>query len=109
MTRRGSLVTVVSQGDFGKPKPALVIQSNQFEEQASVTVLPLTSTLVDAPLLRLTIEPDQKNGLTKISQIMIDKALTIPREKIGNDIGKASSEIMISVNRLLALFLGIAP
>lgn len=63
---RGSLVTIAMQGDFGKPRPALIIQANQFSEHTSVTVLPITSTLVAAPLLRITIQPDTKNGLQKL-------------------------------------------
>ena len=63
---RGDIVTVAMQGDFGKPRPALVIQSDQFVEHTSVTVLPITSTLVNAPLLRITVQPDPENGLQKI-------------------------------------------
>lgn len=59
---RGDLVTIVTQGDFGKPRPALVIQSDLFNELSSITVLPVTSTLVDAPLLRVTVEPTPENG-----------------------------------------------
>ncbi len=61
--RRGDFVTVAIQGDFGKPRPALVIQANQFGEHTSVTVLPITSTLVAAPLLRVTVQPSAENGL----------------------------------------------
>lgn len=60
---RGAFVTISMQGDFGKPRPALVIQANQFSEHASVTVLPVTSTLVAAPLLRVTVQPSAENGL----------------------------------------------
>ena len=105
---RGDIVTVANQGDFGKPRPALVIQSDQFVEHTSVTVLPITSTLVDAPLLRITVKPDTENGLQKISQIMIDKALTIRREKTGQVIGHIGADVLIEVERCLALFLGIA-
>ena len=105
---RGDIVTVAIQGDFGKPRPALVIQSDQFVEHTSVTVLPITSTLVDAPLLRITVQPDTENGLQKISQIMIDKALTIRREKTGQVIGHIGADVLIEVERCLALFLGIA-
>lgn len=105
---RGDIVTVANQGDFGKPRPALVIQSDQFVEHTSVTVLPITSTLVDAPLLRITVKPDTENGLQKISQIMIDKALTIRREKTGQVIGHIGADVLIKVERCLALFLGIA-
>lgn len=72
--KRGALITVAMQGDFGKPRPALVVQSDHFDEHPSVTVLPITSTLVEAPLLRITVQPSPRNGLQGGSQVMIDKA-----------------------------------
>jgi mRNA interferase MazF len=106
--KRGDLVTVALQGDFGKPRPALVIQADRFEEAATVTILLVTSTLIDAPLLRLTVEPSEVNGLWKRSQIMIDKASTVQRDKIGPAFGHLDDETMVSVTRSLAVFLGIA-
>jgi mRNA interferase MazF len=105
---RGDLVTIAMQGDFGKPRPALVIQSNQFNEHATVTVLLVSSTLVDAPLLRVTIQPNKTNGLQKPSQVMVDKAMTVRREKLGESFGSASDAAMLEVGRCLAVFLGIA-
>ena len=77
---RGDLVTIALQGDFGKPRPALVIQADWFAGHSSVTVLPVTGTLVDAPLLRITLQPSADNGLQKTSQIMVDKAMTVQRD-----------------------------
>ena len=72
--KRGDMVMVAIQGDYGKPRPALVIQSNLFNEtHVSVTVAPVTSTIVDAPLFRLTVDPSSSNGMRSISQIMVDK------------------------------------
>jgi mRNA interferase MazF len=105
---RGDLVTVAMQGDFGKPRPALVIQADQFNEHATVTVLPLTSALVAAPLLRITIEPSAENGLQKPSQVMLDKAVTVKRDKIGAAFGRIDINAMVEVDRCLAVFLGIA-
>lgn len=105
--RRGDFVTIAMPGDFGKPRPAFVIQANPFNEHATVTVLLLSSTLVDAPLLRITVDPDERNGLLKRSQIMIDKAMTVRRDKLGPAFGAASDEVMLSVGRGLAVFLGI--
>jgi mRNA interferase MazF len=65
--RRGDFVTITMQGDFGKPRPALVIQADQFGEHATMTVLPATSTLVAAPLFRITVQPNAENGLQKLS------------------------------------------
>jgi len=106
--RRGDFVTVALQGDFGKPRPALVVQTDHFGKLPTITVLPVTSTLVDAPLLRLAIEPDAQNNLARPSQVMIDKLVTLRRERVGEPFGRAGDELMLSVNRALAVFLGIA-
>ena len=106
--RRGDLVTVAVSGDFGKPRPALVIQSDQFPDTATVSVLLLSGTLVEAPLVRLNIDPSQGNGLHKRSQVMVDKIMTVKRDKVGEPFGRLDDESMISVNRALALFLGFA-
>ena len=106
--RRGDLVTVAMPGDFGKPRPALVIQSDQFDETATVTVLLLSATLVDAPLLRPTVQPTAGNGLRKPSQVMVDKAMTIRRDKLGPAFGHLDDEALLSVTRSLAVFLGLA-
>jgi mRNA interferase MazF len=105
---RGDFVTLAMQGDFGKPRPALVIQSDQFNEHASVTVLLVSSTLIAAPLFRVTVEPDEKNGLQKPSQVMVDKAMTVKRDKLSEAFGSASDEVMLEIGRCLAVFLGIA-
>lgn len=106
--RRGDFVTIAMQGDFGKPRPALVIQADQFDEHATVTVLPVTSTLVAAPLLRITVQPDAGNGLQKPSQVMADKAMTVKRDKVGATFGRIDVDALVEVERCLAVFLGIA-
>ena len=106
--KRGDLVTVALQGDFGKPRPALVIQADQFDAHATVTVLLLSSTLIDAPLFRITVQPDEVNHLRAPSQIMVDKTMTVRRDKLGTSFGSASDEVMLEVSRCLAVFLGIA-
>ena len=107
--RRGDLVTVAMQGDFGKPRPALIIQADQFADHSTLTVLLLTSELVEAPLLRIPLSPDLANGLTKPSQVMIDKTMTLRRERVGTAIGHIDGETMLRVDRCLAVFLGVAP
>lgn len=101
-------MTVALQGDYGKPRPALVVQADQFAGLGSVAILPITSTLVDAPLLRLTVEPSPDNGLRAPSQIMLDKPMTVKADKIGPTFGHLDDTAMLSVNRSLALFLGLA-
>lgn len=106
--RRGDLVTIALSGDYGKPRPALVIQSDLFDQHPSVTILPLTSEFRKTPLFRITVEPDPGNGLRKPSQVMIDKTQTVPREKIGSTIGRLDDERLTAIDRALAVFLGFA-
>ncbi len=106
--KRGDLVTVSLPGAYGKPRPALIIQSNLFDDHPSVTVLPITSELRETPLFRITLEPSEKNGLTKLSQVMIDKAHTVPRDKLSEPFGRLNDVSMLTINRALALFLGFA-
>lgn len=104
--RRGDIVTVALAGDYGKPRPALVIQSDLFDDHPSLTVLPITSHLVEAPLLRIGIGPE--SGVERPSQIQIDKPQTPRRERIGAVIGRTDKATLRAVNRALAVFLGLA-
>lgn len=106
--RRGDLVTIALQGDFGKPRPALVMQSDLFSEHPSVTLMPVADELRDTPLFRVLVNPTEANGLQKPSQIMIDKAQTVKRDKLGEPFGRIDDDTMVSVNRALAVFLGFA-
>lgn len=105
--RRGDLVTIALQGNYGKPRPALVVQSDLFSEHPSVVILPVTSELRNTPLFRVLITPSETNGLSKISEVMIDKMQTVPRDKVGEVFGRLAQEDMLSINRLLAVFIGI--
>lgn len=104
---RGDLVTVALPGDYGKPRPALVMQADAFQALASVTVLPLTSELHDLPLFRVTIRPTRTNGLRQASQVAVDKTATVPRTKIGQRIGRADPATLRAVDTALAGFLGL--
>lgn len=106
--RRGDLVTIALQGDYGKPRPALIIQSDLFDAHPSVTILPVTSELRPTPLFRIALEPSTINQLSKPSQVMVDKAQTVAREKIGAAFGSLEDETMLAVTRALAVFIGIA-
>ena len=106
--KRGDLVTLALPGAYGKPRPALVIQADLFAAHPSVTVLPVTSELRDLPLFRVRVEPSQVNGLRAVSEVMVDKAHTLVREKAGPIIGRLVDEEMTAVNRALATFLGFA-
>lgn len=105
--KRGDLATVVTPGAYGKPQPSVIIQSDLFELHPSVTILPLTSTLRDAPLFRVRLTPSPENGLHVPSDIMVDKITTVPREKIRTVFGRLEDHYLVSAQRLLTLFLGI--
>lgn len=106
--KRGDIVTVAAKGHYsGKPRPALVLQSDLFSTLGSVTICLLTTEILDAPLFRLTVEPSSSNGLQHVSQIMIDKIVTVPHDTIGPRIGSLNRELMVRVDRSLAVFLGI--
>jgi mRNA interferase MazF len=104
---RGDLVVATFPGDYGKPRPALVAQNNAFAGLASVTLLPLTTDLHNWPLFRIAVAPSEENGLRQPSHIMIDKAATVSRGKIGQSIGRLDAAMMRIVDRALANFLGL--
>jgi len=107
--RRGDVVIIAMQGDYGKPRPALVIQSDLFNDtHSSVAVAPVTSTIVDAPLFRLTVDPTNSNGLRSVSQIMVDKVTAVRRGKIGKVVGRLDNGTMVRVNRVITLWFGLA-
>lgn len=105
---RGSLVIVSAPGAYGKPRPALIIQSDNFEYHPSIVVLPLTSEVrEDVSTFRVTVAPTKKNGLTKASQVMVDKPLTLPADKVGDAFGFLDASVIKEIDRTLAAFLGI--
>ncbi len=106
--RRGDFVTVAAPGDYGKPRPALIIQSDLFDELPSVALCLVTSDLRNAPIFRITVNPGPDNGLRSISQVQIDKIVSVPRERVGSVIGRLDDATMLKVNRSLAVFAGIA-
>ena len=106
--KRGDIVTVSAPGDYGKPRPAVIIQSDWLKSTDSVLVSLFTSTLVDAPLFRLSVEPSKTNGLKLPSQIMVDKIIAISREKCGAVIGSLDEAALIALNHMLAVVIGIA-
>ncbi len=106
--KRGDLVTIALQGDYGKPRPALVVQSDLFSEHPSVTILPVTSDLRKAPLFRIDVEPTAGTNLKNRSQVMVDKVQTVPCEKVGAAFGQLDDAAMLSINRALAVWLGFA-
>lgn len=108
VVKRGDLVSIVLPGAYGKPRPALVVQADLFQDHPSVTVLPVTGELRDAPLFRLTVQPGPENGLLKPSQIMVDKPQAVPRDMVGQVFGRMDDATMLAVNRVMMVFLGLA-
>lgn len=106
--KRGDIVTVAFAGDFGKPRPAVIIQSDYLNEtHATILLCPFTSELVDAPLIPIPVTPSTQNGLRAESHIMIDKTAPVRREKIGAPIGTLDRDTMERLNRSLELVFGL--
>jgi mRNA interferase MazF len=107
--KRGAIVVVAARGACtGKPRPALIVQSDVFNPtHASVTVCPITSDCVDAPLFRLTLPPGSRTGLRAVSQVMIDKIVSVPRAAIGTEIGECDATQLDAVDDGVRRWLGL--
>jgi mRNA interferase MazF len=106
--KRGEIYTAAAKGAYtGRPRPVLVIQDDSFDATASITVCPFTTNPVDAPLLRIAIEPSATNGLDRASSLMVDKITTVPKTNVGDRLGQLTDEEMLKFNRSVAVFLGI--
>jgi mRNA interferase MazF len=107
--RRGDVVTVAATGDYGEPRPAVIVQTDALPAaQASVVVCQMTSELTEARDFRVTIEPTEANGLRAPSQVMADKPVTIRRERIGRRVGRLDEQDMARLNVALAFVMGLA-
>ncbi len=104
--RRGDIVTVSGGVYASKPRPALVIQDDRFDATDSVTVCPFTTTVVDAPLLRVAVPADEGNGLDKDSHLMVDKVTTVRRTNVQSIIGRLEATALVEFERRLLVFLG---
>ncbi len=107
--KRGDVVTVAASGDYGKPRPAVIVQTDALPaEHGSVIVCQMTSDIAEAPDFRITIEPAESNGLLMRSQIMADKPVTIRRERVGRKIGSLNDNDIDRLNVALAFIMGLA-
>ncbi|MEX1127007.1 MAG: type II toxin-antitoxin system PemK/MazF family toxin [Vicinamibacterales bacterium] len=107
--KRGEIWTASGGPDYaGKPRPAVILQDDAFEGTASVTLCPFTTHIVDAPLLRLEIEPTPENGLRQPSQLMIDTITTVSKSRLDTRIGRLADAELVRLNRSLLVFLGLA-
>ena len=103
------MVTVAAAGDYGKPRPAVIVQTDALPaEHASVVVCQMTSDCSEAPDFRVTIDPNQKNGLRVRSQVMADKPVTVRRERIGRQVGHLDDKDISRLNIALAFVIGLA-
>lgn len=106
--KRGDLVTVALAGDYGKPRPALVIQSDFLAETDGVLVCLMTTTLRAAPLYRLPLPAGEGTGLNEPSQVMVDKIVAVRRDRCGDPIGRVDEAALLALGRLVAFVIGIA-
>lgn len=107
--RRGDVVTVAATGDYGKPRPAVIVQTNAFPEtHGSVVICQMTSKLSEAPDFRITISPGTASGLRQPSQVMADKPVTVRRDRVGALIGRLNAEEMGRLNVALAFVMGLS-
>lgn len=109
-THRGDIVVLADRAGryTGKPRPAVVVQSDAFSGTDSLVVCLVTSQRRAAPLLRVSLSPEQGTGLERPSWAQIDKITAIGREQVGQVIGHADDTAMLAISRALAVFLGIA-
>jgi mRNA interferase MazF len=107
--KRGEVWTVSGGASYaGKPRPAVIVQENRFDGTDSITLCVFTTDPTDAPLLRLLIEPTDRNGLKSASRLMVDKITTVPKARLGKRIGRLGDEDVVRMNRALTVFLGLA-
>lgn len=107
--RRGEIWTVSGGAVYaGKPRPAVIVQDEEFDATQSVTICAFTTNPVEAPLFRLRIEPDERNGLRSVSSLMVDKITTVPKDRLGSRIGILGDADLVRLNQAMLVFLGLA-
>ena len=106
---RGEIYTAAARGAYtGKPRPVVIVQDDRFDATASVSVCPFTTNAIEAPLVRIQIQPSQENGLDRPSSLMVDKITTVPRSGLSERLGRLRDDELLQLNRSLMVFLGLA-
>jgi mRNA interferase MazF len=106
---RGDIRTVAGGKDYaGKPRPVVVVQDDSFDATDSITICAFTTDETEAPLFRLLVQPNERNGLRSVCRLMVDKITTVPKSKVGNRVGRLDDEDMVRLNRAMMVFLGLA-
>ena len=107
--RRGDIWTASGAKDYaGKPRPVVIVQDDSFDGTGSITICAFTTDETDAPLFRLPVEPNERNGLRTGCRMMVDKITTVPKSKVGERIGRLSDEDILRLNQAVLVFLGLA-
>src|SRR5687768_11337296 len=107
--RRGEVWTVSGGKDYaGKARPVVIVQDDSFDATDSVTICAFTTDPTDAPLFRLLVNPDERNGLRAPCRLMVDKITTVPKSKLGSRIGRLDDETMVRLTQAMVVFLGMA-
>jgi mRNA interferase MazF len=107
--KRGEIWTVSGGQEYaGKPRPAVIVQDDNFDATASVTICAFTTDATEAPIFRLLVEPTEENGLRAKSRLMVDKLTTVPKVKMGSRIGRLADSDLLRLNRAVVVFLGLA-
>ena len=107
--KRGDIWTVAGGKDYsGKPRPVVIVQDDSFDATNSITICAFTTDETDAPLFRLPVDPNERNGLRAASRLMVDKITTVPKIKLGAQLGRLDDDDILRLNRAVLLFLGLA-
>lgn len=107
--RRGDIWTVSGGADYtGKPRPAVIVQDDDFDATQSITICVFTADPTEAPLFRIPIEPNDGNGLHAPSSLMVDKVTTVSKTKLGERVGRLDDEDILRLNQAILVFLGLA-
>jgi mRNA interferase MazF len=107
--KRGEIWTVAGGKDYaGKPRPVVIVQDDRFDATSSVTICGFTTDETDAPLFRLGVQPNERNGLRVASHLMVDKIITVPKSKVGARVGRLDDQDITRLNQAVLVFLGLA-
>ena len=107
--RRGEIWTLAGGLHYaGKPRPALILQDDRFDATDSITVCPFTTDMTEADVMRLPIEANDTNGLRAPCRLMVDKIVTVPKDKLGRRIGRLEATDLARVGRAVVVLLGVA-
>jgi mRNA interferase MazF len=107
--KRGDIWTVAGGKDYaGKPRPVVIVQDDSFDATDSITICAFTTDETEAPLIRLPVEPNQRNGLRAACRLMVDKITTVPKAKVGARLGRLDDEDILRLNQAVLVFLGLA-